>query len=378
MPIYKTNRRKDGKQQYRVKVNYTDREGKHRQVERTTYGYDVARDLEHQLKIQYRKNMDELGQLTFVEFFSEYINYKKHDIRETTIEKKKEIVQNHIIPYFGDVIMTEISATMVIDWKNQINDTNLGIVMKRHCYKQLRAVLNFALDIGAIHENPTNKVGNFKDAYLEIDVPEEKLQYYTAEEFTLFITTARNSIDNFLQWGVWVFFCLAYYTGMRKGEIHALKWSDIDQRGIHVRRSISQKVKGKKYVEAPPKNKSSLRTLQIPEPLRIVLQQHRERQQEEFPVWTEDYRVCGGDRCISDTSIANYNRRWAESSGLHVIRIHDYRHSHATLLVNEGINIQEIARRLGHSNVQITWNRYAHLYPREEVRALSILNKITF
>ncbi len=52
------------------------------------------------------------------------------------------------------------------------------------------------------------------------------------------------------------------------------------------------------------------------------------------------------------------------------------RHSHASLLANEGINIQEIARRLGHSNVEVTWNIYSHLYPREEERALEILNKI--
>ena len=53
-----------------------------------------------------------------------------------------------------------------------------------------------------------------------------------------------------------------------------------------------------------------------------------------------------------------------------------YGHSHATLLANEGINIQEIARRLGHTQIEITWNTYSHLYPREEERAVEILNKI--
>ncbi len=58
------------------------------------------------------------------------------------------------------------------------------------------------------------------------------------------------------------------------------------------------------------------------------------------------------------------------------IRFHDLRHSHASLLANEGINIQEIARRLGHSKIEITWNTYSHLYPREEERAIKILDKI--
>ncbi|MGI5899954.1 MAG: tyrosine-type recombinase/integrase [Christensenellales bacterium] len=52
-----------------------------------------------------------------------------------------------------------------------------------------------------------------------------------------------------------------------------------------------------------------------------------------------------------------------------------YGHSHASLLANEGINIQEIARRLGHSNIEITWNTYSHLYPREEERAVKVLEK---
>ena len=64
-------------------------------------------------------------------------------------------------------------------------------------------------------------------------------------------------------------------------------------------------------------------------------------------------------------------------SGLKSIRIHDYRHSHVSLLANEGINIQEIARRLGHSRVEETLNTYSHLYPREEEKAVDILNRIS-
>lgn len=376
MPIYKTNRRKDGKQQYRVIINYTDSNGVYRKKEQIAYGYEAAHELEHHMQLKYCQSMGSLGQLAFTDFFEEYIEYKKHENRETTIAKAVEITRNHIIPYLGNIVMADITPQMIMEWKKEINRTSLSITTKRNCYTQLCAILNFALKMDAIHENPTFKVGNFRDANFKM--PEEKIQYYTSEDFICFITTARASIDSFFQWCIWVFFCIAYFTGMRKGEIHALKWSDVDAELIHVRRSISQKVSGKKYVEAPPKNKSSFRKLQIPEPLNVILQQHKERQQNEFPAWNEDFRVCGGDRCLSDTSIANYNHRWAEAAGLKTLRIHDYRHSHATLLANEGINIQEVARRLGHSNVKMTMDRYAHLYPREEERAVLVLNRIQF
>ena len=79
---------------------------------------------------------------------------------------------------------------------------------------------------------------------------------------------------------------------------------------------------------------------------------------------------------MRDSTLDNKNKMFAKAAGLKHIRIHDFRHSHASLLANEGINIQEIARRLGHSKIEMTWNTYAHLYPREEERAVKILNKI--
>ena len=85
---------------------------------------------------------------------------------------------------------------------------------------------------------------------------------------------------------------------------------------------------------------------------------------------------CGGERPIRDTSLEKTNKKFSDLAGVKRIRIHDFRHSHASLLANEGINIQEIARRLGHSNISMTWNTYSHLYPREEERAVKILNTI--
>jgi integrase len=79
---------------------------------------------------------------------------------------------------------------------------------------------------------------------------------------------------------------------------------------------------------------------------------------------------------LRDTTISNRNKKYAEAAGLRSIRIHDFRHSHVSVLANEKINIQEIARRLGHSKIEMTWNTYSHMYPREEERAVEILNRV--
>ena len=161
---------------------------------------------------------------------------------------------------------------------------------------------------------------------------------------------------------------------MRKGEIFALKWSDITDNYLSVARSITQKLKGVDR-ETPPKNKSSIRTLQMPKPLIDILNEHKKRYSE-YPQFSDDFRICGGQKPIRDSSVSKANENIAKAAGLKKIRIHDYRHSHVSLLANEGINIQEIARRLGHANIEMTWNTYSHLYPREEERAIEILNKI--
>lgn len=161
---------------------------------------------------------------------------------------------------------------------------------------------------------------------------------------------------------------------MRKGEINALKWSDIDDNIIHVRRSIAQKLKGEDR-ETPPKNKSSVRDLQMPLPLINILNEHQKRYQS-INGYSDNLRICGGIKCLRDTTIEKRNEKFAEIAKVKKIRIHDFRHSHASLLANNGINIQEIARRLGHTNIEITWNIYSHLYPQQEEKAVEILNKI--
>ena len=86
--------------------------------------------------------------------------------------------------------------------------------------------------------------------------------------------------------------------------------------------------------------------------------------------------ICGFDKPLRDSTVDHRSRKYADAAGVKHIRIHDFRHSHVSLLAHEGINIQEIARRLGHSDVETTWNTYAHLYPQEKERAVNILNQI--
>lgn len=369
MPIYKMSGSKDGKQRYRVRVNYLDPSGNYRQIDRVAYGRAEAQLLETALLSE----MDEAPPqcMTVKELYDEYMAAKKSEVRATTYDKTRRNLEYYILPEFSGKRLDKLTLPVLQRWKNKVSISDLKIRTKQNIYKEFVTMLNYAVKLQYLPRNPLNSLGNFKDAYFQI--PEEKLHYYTPEQFKAFITAAGNHLDTLTDRGYYVFFNIAFYTGMRKGEINALRWSDIDGDIIHVRRSVCQKLKGED-VETPPKNKSSVRDLQMPEPLIKILEEHKERQRID-PGFSESYRICGGIRCLRDSSLAKKNEEYAKEAGVPVIRIHDFRHTHVSLLANEGINIQEIARRLGHSKIEMTWNTYSHLYPREEERAVKILNK---
>lgn len=149
--------------------------------------------------------------------------------------------------------------------------------------------LNYAVKMDYLQKNPITALGNFKAANFE--KPQDKIHYYTAEQFKKCIDVAKAHCNTLTDWGYYVFFNIAFYTGIRKGEINALKWSDIDGNVLHIRRSVAQKIKGKSIVETPPKNQSSYRDLQIPVPLMKILDEHKRRQSAEKS-FTDDFRVC--------------------------------------------------------------------------------------
>lgn len=312
--------------------------------------------------------------MTVQSLFDEYEVYHSHETRKTSHDSAMRNLRYRVLPTMAEYRLDRLSQSVLAQWKNAIAaDENLSITTKKNAYAAFVAMLNYAVKMEYLVRNPLSALGNFKDAEA-IEKPADTLHYYTAEQFKAFISVAKEKSQTVTDWGYYVFFCIAFYTGARKGEINALKWSDIDGNILHIRRSIAQKLKGGD-VEGPPKNKSSYRDLQIPQPLLDILAEHKERQRAKL--FSEDFRICGGERPLRDTSIENHNKAFATAAELPHIRIHDFRHTHASLLVNEGINIQEIARRLGHSNVQMTWNTYSHLYPREEERAVEILNRIS-
>lgn len=368
MPIYKAEGRKDGLQKYRVRINYRDQFGNKKQLTRVCFGRAEALELERQLT-----KKQEPAVRSFAELYTAFLDHLKISLRQTSFAQKEKDLRLYVLPVYKNAKLSDLSTSSLLKWKTDLAKKGLAVRTLQNIFTSFSSMLAWAEKMEFISGNPLRKIGNFRQA--EFSAPAEKLHYYTAPEYVRFARCALQDAEKIKFYGYYAFFAIAFYTGMRKGEINALRWSDLEGNVIHVRRSVTKKIKGVSELETPPKTKSSYRDLQMPDPLIEVLEVQKKYQQAD-PAFSDSFRICGGPHTLGDTQIDLKNRQYAEEAGLPHIKVHDFRHSHASLLANEGINIQEIARRLGHSDVTTTWNTYSHLYPREEERAVAVLNRV--
>ncbi|MCM1277341.1 MAG: site-specific integrase [Lachnospiraceae bacterium] len=380
MPIYKIDgEKKNGLQKYRVRVAYQDNNGKTKQVERTCYGLSEAQLTEKQLLIDYKENHTAAPvKMTVNQLIAEYDKYHAQETKRTSHDTSMKNLRLRVAPYLGDVRLDKLTQAQMAKWKTTINEQDLSLTTKRNAYIALTGLINYALKMEYIPKNPLKPLGTFKD--VNRGGSKKEMKFYTEEEFKRFIKCAENDCHTVDDWNYYVFFCVLFFMGVRKGEAYGLTWNDIEGNIMHVRRSVSQKVKdddGSDY-EDTPKTSTSERDILIPDQLVEILAAHKKRQQEAAPLqFNDNYRICGkGETPIRDTSVENHNKKYAKAAGLPHIRIHDYRHSHASFLINKNVNVVVISKRLGHASITETLNTYSHMYKSSEQEALDVLNEL--
>ena len=341
MSITKSKGSKDGRQKYRVRVDYYDNQGNRKQTEKTAYGLAEAKDIEMRLMAELQKATPSAN-MTVRELCEKYLEATKNEIRYSSWKKNNTTINNYVYPYISDIPLRKLNSATLQQWKQDVESgAELALKTKQNIYATLRAVINWGVKIDYMPNNPLTKVGNFRSS---VTIKKE-MDYYTAEEFQKFAEQALKHAQNtntINAWDFYVFFCIAFYTGLRKGEIHALKWSDIDGIYLNVRRSITQKQKGED-IESAPKTKSSIRTLQMPKPLIAILKEHKKRWKQ-IDGFSKNYRICGGTRPLRDTSLQNYNKMISSAAGLKTIRIHDFRHPYVKPTTKKFITFFEAFR----------------------------------
>ncbi len=196
------------------------------------------------------------------------------------------------------------------------------------------------------------------------------MQFFTYEEFQKFISV----IDEF---NYKTFFEVLYYLGLRQGEATALTWNDINfnKKEVSINKTLTTKLKGQLYTVSSPKTPSSNRTLPIPNKLLESLKKLKEDAKKK-KYFNNNWFVFGDELPFRETTIQKRKNTFCKLAGVKQIRIHDFRHSTASFLINSGASIVLVSKYLGHSKVSTTLDTYTHLYKNELLEVSKMIDTL--
>lgn len=309
--------------------------------------------IEYMNILEHSNTINTTDNIKFEQLYEEYKKFTQSRIKESSYYDFCSKCNLHILPYFKDMDVRDLTPKILLDWQNSIN---------KYSYKYksgLRMYLNSILNYGEKYYNLDNKLRKV-DQFRNVELKKEML-IWTPVEFNSFITEVKNEIYK-------TFFYALYYTGARKGEILATTWEDWDlKKGIlNINKTVTKKVFGVSWLVTKPKNQSSIRKVSLP-PILIEIMN-------EYKIGKENYQFVFADsKPLADSNIERIQIDACNKANVKKIRLHDFRHSHASLLISKGVPIVAVAKRLGHSNIEQTLNTYAHMLPEEDDLLLNVL-----
>ncbi|ERI94199.1 site-specific recombinase, phage integrase family [Clostridiales bacterium oral taxon 876 str. F0540] len=273
-----------------------------------------------------------------------YIEDASTRVRETTLENKKVLINLKIVPYFERMKINDINPNHIRKWQNELISKGYSQTYLKTINDQLSAIFNLAIKYYSLNSSPVLKAGAMgkKNA--------ESTQFWTVEEFKKFIEFDDKPISALA-------FKVLFWTGIRSGELMALTFKDIDliNKTININKTYTRL--NCKDIISQPKTPKSKRKIAISDSLCNDIQEYKNKL----------YDIKENDRIFQFTKffLKHEMQRVCKKSGVKEIRIHDLRHSHASLLIELGFTPLLISERLGHEKVQTTLDTYSHLYPNK-------------
>ena len=357
MAVYRDKSNGYDSKTWRVAVYYTDWQGNKKKHEKRGFKTKKsAQSYETEFIAKKKKDIN-MGFSAFVEL---YLTDIKPQIKLTTYVTKENIINTHILPYFENKSLSDITSVDILQWQNELlmlrddNGKGYSQTYLRTVQNQLNAIFNHAVRYYDLPKNPcaaTKKIGKSKA---------KEMLFWTKEEYWKFAEVVKDKPASYYA------FQILYWTGIRCGELLALTISDFDlqKKTLHIDKNY-QVVKGEEMITTPKTEKSN-RIIDLPEFLCNEMEDY----------FSSLYKVDENSRIFTFTKSFLHHEmdRGSAKAGVKRIRLHDLRHSSCALLIELGYSPIQIAERLGHESVTIT-ERYSHLYPSVQKQMADKLNK---
>ena len=292
--------------------------------------------------------------ILFKNFVEIYLESMEHRIKENTLMTKQNIFYHHIVPYLGEMKLDEITPKDIIHWQDQVmKDNNYKQTYLKTIHNQLSALFNYAVGFYGLKNNPARLAGNMGKEEVG------EMKFWTKEEYLTFSRALMNKEESYHA------FEILYWCGIRLGELLALTAEDFDfeKKTLRINKSYQQ-IKGKDVITTPKTRKSN-RVLTLPDFLVDEMQDYISR----LPYLKIDNRIF----TITKSGLHHEMDRGCRETGVKRIRVHDLRHSHVSILIEMGFSAVDIANRVGHESVKVTY-RYAHMFPNKDLMIAKKLN----
>ena len=344
----------DGKR-WKVTLRYKDYTGRIRQHKKEGFTRKSdAKDYER----DFLQRVNGSPGMTIKALYALYMEDCAHRLKPSTIHNKRNMFETHILPDLSGCPVSEITPASVRQWQNGLLKKNLKPSTVKIINAQLSALLNFAVKFYGLTQNPCKLAGSIGS------LKTEEMRILTPEQFAAVLNEVKDPTANSL-------FYLLFWTGMRVGEAQALTPSDFDFSVPSVKISKTYRMMNGKHIISTPKTEKSNRTV-------ILTDETSDRMQAYI---SKLFGCTSRTRIFGTHSLTWYRKRLIDgcrAAQLAPIRIHDLRHSHASLMIEIGVSPLLIAERLGHDNVNTTLKTYSHLYPNKQKDFIERLNRLDF
>lgn len=323
-----------------------------------------------QVLLDGRASVNAASGLTCQDFLSRWLEHARTTTAASTYRRYKQIVEKELIPAFGGTRLTDLTAMQIQTFlgrslarkRRRKSGGDLSARTVLHFFRVLKRALGQAVKWGLIPRNPCDLVDPPRPEQVEMKALDER-------QLLSLLAAIRQTRH-------YVAVLLAALTGMRLGELLALKWSDIDLdcRECQVVRSVQRTDEGLSFKS--PKTRRSRRTILLPEMAVTALKAHRAQQNEERLLMGPGYQDLDLVFARPDGSIwppmqfSGDFRRLIRRRGFN-IRFHDLRHTHASQLLKAGVPVKVVSERLGHATASITLDVYSHVLPGMQAEAVA-------
>lgn len=355
---------KDGRA-WVFQISYTTYDGKKRYTSKKYKTRKEAKENEDIFKME-KKKLQGRKIMKFKELETLFCNYQKNKVKNTTlytyIQRKKYFTM------FDDIKLHDLTLEDYRIWRNNLEETKLSTRYKNDILKFFKELLIFAEKwYGYDFRDLYNKFDKFREPNAIVD---ESINYYTFEEFKKFI-----SVEKDLKYKV--AFEILYFCGLRRGELLALTWKHInfETKELSVKQNLVENRIDGGYLITSPKTRTSIRIIPLTNMLLTHLKELKEENKKK-PNFNNNWFVVGNERYLPINNLMTRKNNNCKLAGLKQIRLHDFRHSCASLLISKNSNVAVVAKYLGHSKIEETLNTYTHFFQSDLDKVVEILDKI--